>query len=364
MNITIVGGGNIGTQFTVHFAEKFNNVVLYTSKPQNFQKRIDIVDSDNNVIHFTDNYIVTNSKKIAFSNADVILVTVPAFAMKRIAEDILPFVHKGFKIICVPGTGGVEWVFRKCINSGAELFGLQRVPSVARLLKYGSVVKCTGYRNNLYLGAISSKKSLDEICKLISSVFNIPCNPLPNYLSVTLTPSNPILHTSRLYSIFHDYKDGKIYDKQTLFYEDWTNSSSKILFAMDQELQVICKNLKEFDLKYVISLKQHYESNTIQQLTNKITSISSFKGLNTPMIQVQNGYAPDFTSRYFTADFPYGLAILVQIGDLLGTDCTTMKKVLSWYKKIQPDITCFNFKDYKILNRKDFIDSYSHKEGD
>ena len=43
MKITIVGGGNIGTQFAVHCAEKGHNVTVYTSTPKLFKKRLNIV---------------------------------------------------------------------------------------------------------------------------------------------------------------------------------------------------------------------------------------------------------------------------------------------------------------------------------
>ncbi|MBR4376501.1 MAG: NAD(P)-binding domain-containing protein, partial [Spirochaetia bacterium] len=38
MKITIVGGGNIGTQFAIHCAEKGHDVVIFTSKPEKFSK--------------------------------------------------------------------------------------------------------------------------------------------------------------------------------------------------------------------------------------------------------------------------------------------------------------------------------------
>ena len=40
MKITIVGGGNIGTQFAVHCAEKGNEVKIYTSTPKLFSKHL------------------------------------------------------------------------------------------------------------------------------------------------------------------------------------------------------------------------------------------------------------------------------------------------------------------------------------
>ena len=42
MNITIVGGGNIGTQFAVHAASKGHQVTIFTSKPEKWSRRINV----------------------------------------------------------------------------------------------------------------------------------------------------------------------------------------------------------------------------------------------------------------------------------------------------------------------------------
>ena len=38
MNVTIVGAGNVGTQFATHCAEKGNKVTIYSSKPEKSAK--------------------------------------------------------------------------------------------------------------------------------------------------------------------------------------------------------------------------------------------------------------------------------------------------------------------------------------
>ncbi len=87
--------------------------------------------------------------------------------------------------------------FKDAISKGAIVFGLQRVPSVARLEKYGECVCATGYRKELYVAALPSKYT-KEVCSLLSDGLQMQCEPLPNYLNLTLTPSNPILYTTRL----------------------------------------------------------------------------------------------------------------------------------------------------------------------
>lgn len=357
MNITIVGAGNIGTQFAVHCAEKGHNVIIYGSRPEEVQKELEIVDETGKVLHKGIIKKATRVAAEAFSNAEVIFVTMPAYCMKKIALEIAPFVKSHVKIGLVPGTGGGECAFRKCIEKGAVIFGLQRVPSVARLVKYGKQVCAIGYRSELNVGALPSHYG-EECRRLVEEIFQIPCNVVKEYLSLTLTPSNPILHTSRLRILFKDYKDGMLYDKVPLFYEEWDNETSELLMRCDEELQCICKKLTMFDLNDVKSLKIHYESDTPEELTDKIRSIKGFKGLKSPVKQIGDKYIPDFSSRYFTADFPYGLFILLQVGNMVNIDIPNMKEVYEWYRSVTDLENEFSFEEYDIKNLSDFKSFY------
>lgn len=40
MNITVIGGGNIGTQFAVHSSDKGHSVKMFTSNPSRFSKHL------------------------------------------------------------------------------------------------------------------------------------------------------------------------------------------------------------------------------------------------------------------------------------------------------------------------------------
>lgn len=66
-------------------------------------------------------------------------------------------------------------------------------------------------------------------------------------------------------------------------------------------------------------------------------SIKSLQGLKTPMIECENGYIPNFECRYFTADFPYGLAIIKQIADMAGIEVPSITKLFSWYEEKVPN---------------------------
>ena len=357
MKITVVGGGNIGTQFAVHCAEKGHEVTVFTSTPEVFDREISIVDEIGAVTHKGRIRLATSDPEKAFPTAELILVTVPATAMRDIAGTIFEHTFRQTMIGVVPGNGGSECAFGKCIERGNTFWGMERVPAIARLVKKGKSVRSTGYRDELHVSAIPANRG-DECAKLVGDIFDMKTICIPNYLNLTMTPSNPILHTSRLRVILKDWHEGVVLDRLPLFYEDWDDESSELLIACDNEVQEICGALSGFDLKYVRSLKDHYGCSTVETMTKKIASIPAFKGLATPATAVEGGFIPDLHSRYFTADFSYGLNIIKQIGDFAGVSTPNINEILAWYKEIAVETQEFRYSDYGILTYEDFVSFY------
>ena len=353
MNITIVGGGNVGTQIAVHCAAKGHCVTVYTSKYKQFSEELNIVNQNGEITLSGKIDNATDNTKEAFSDADVIFVTVPAFYMEKAAGEIIPYVKEGCYVCLIPGTGGGECAFKDIIDKGAVICGLQRVPSVARLVEYGKTVRAIGYRDVLHISTLPHAES-ERFATIISGIFDKTCEVLPNYLNLTMTPSNPILHTTRLRSIFKDYTQGKVYERLPLFYEEWDDDTSELLFRCDEEVQNVCNAMEEFDLSQVKSLKVHYESYDVPAFSAKIRSIDGFKGLTTPSKKTEKGLIPDLDSRYFTADFSYGLSILIQIASFAGVEVPKMKEVFEWYNNIRIHEGEFNYASYGIETYRQF----------
>lgn len=106
MNITIVGGGNIGTQFAVHCAHAQHAVTMFTSKPERFSKTVRCLDAQGKETCRGELSGITSDPEAAFSQAQVIFVTVPADCMAQYARLITPYVRPGMMIGLIPGTGG------------------------------------------------------------------------------------------------------------------------------------------------------------------------------------------------------------------------------------------------------------------
>ena len=131
-NIAVIGGGNIGTQFACICVSKGYKVNAFSSKPELYDGILEVVDEFEKVTVGKLNK-VTDDIGEAVDGCQIIIITHPAFRLMEVADQLLPYIKEDMNICVLPGTGGAEFAFRECMKAGATLFGLQRVPTVARL---------------------------------------------------------------------------------------------------------------------------------------------------------------------------------------------------------------------------------------
>lgn len=333
MKVTVVGAGNMGLAMTAYMAINHKaEVTLFTNKKIN-QLRLNIVEKS--MVEKAEGFCVTGDPQIAFSDADLIFVTYPAFLRKKFIEDHQDFFHEGSYLGFVPGYGGAEYYCVDLIRRGVTIFGLQRVPYVARASSndQGIVAGILSSKKELFVGSIPKEKTL-EIAGIVEDLLDIPVNELKEYLSITLAPSNPLLHITGLYGVFQDYQEGQLFDAPLRFYEEWNNKTSEILFEYDRELQEICRKLLPLDMSEVVSLPIYYESPTPEKMTQKLKSIESFKAVMVPLKAVEKGYVPDLSSRMFIEDYPFGVCIIKDFALITGVRTPTVDLMLEFYERL------------------------------
>lgn len=344
MDIAIIGGGNIGTLMAAEFAAKGHAVTVLTSNPSAWSTHLEVFEADGRKVCEGDLACVTCDLATAVDGADMVWVTYPTFMLEELAASLLPLLTPRQWLGVVPGNDA-EFIFGPHVAAGGVLFGLQRVHSVARIKEKGRSVYMLGRRTSgLHVAALPSARTA-EVARTVSDLFDLPVECLPTYLAETLTPSNPILHTCRIFNMFRDWEPGVSYDRNFLFYEEWNDEASELLIECDAELQRVCRALEGHlgcDLSGVKSLLEHYESTDAASLTAKISSIPGFKGLTSPMVEDGEGrWVPDFDSRYFKADFSYGMKAILDIAHLVGVPAPRIEEVYSWYRATAGEGPCF-----------------------
>lgn len=332
MTICICGGGGLGHTIAGYISAKNKFTVnILTQRPQLWHHRIEITDCYQKTFdgHLA---IISDHPEDVIPQSDIILLCLPGFAIEDELRRIKPYLNNRQSIGSVVSSTGFFFIAHKILSPINGLFGFQRVPFISRVDTYGQKASLLGYKKELKLGTEFIFEPDELICSL-SEMLDTPIVHTPSYLEVSLSNSNPLLHPARLYNLFKDYKPGIYYPEQFMFYEDWNNTSSELLIACDQEFFQILKKLP-VKTEEIIPLLDYYESKDSINLTKKIRSITAFKGLKAPMQFIgPNKYVPDFSNRYFTEDFPFGISIIKQLASCTHTPTPFIDIIIEWGNK-------------------------------
>ncbi len=340
-NICIVGAGNEGHYLMAELGQDSDlSISVLTSNATNFGNVIESHNVQTGKVTVGKIAKVSTNPADVISSADLIIFTVPSHVCEYYLQKIYSFVQEKTVLGFIPGTGGVEFLTQKLVkNKHCSIFGSQRVPSGTKVLERGHSVNALEKRRDIRIASIPNRIN-NDVCNFISNALDIKTIALPNWLSVTFTPSNPILHTSRLYGLFHNYQEGMVWREHLSFYKNWDDLSSKMLLGCDDELKQCLAKLSHFDFSGIALLRKHYEIDTVEgkddveRMTKKIRSLIYLKDYAPMCKNVDGNFMPDFKSRYFVEDFPFGLAIIRAFCKVCDVQTPHIDTVLQWYDNL------------------------------
>ncbi|KAF0682814.1 Aste57867_25113 [Aphanomyces stellatus] len=342
--VAICGGGNGAHVAAGYLASKGIRVHVLTRQPELWDDEIRITtagssweDKGEIVGRLT---LVTSSAKHAIPTADIVFVAAPANAHPAILDKIAPYVKPGCMLGALFAQGGFDWAAKRALGTdGLDrlqlLFGLQNIPWICKATSYGKQAKIIGPKKSLYVAAYPVERK-DAAARVMEDLFDIPCATVANFLNLTLTPSNQIIHPARYYAIFRDWDGKRTYTKAELaarrgltLYADFDEFSAEQLSMLDNELQqvklALLQRFPALDLSDVLPM----DARVVKQYGADVADRSSLKaifatnlgyaGCNTPLKEISPGqFHPAVESRLFWEDIPYGLCILKNMAEMLG----------------------------------------------
>lgn len=305
--ICLCGGGGLGHTCAAQLSYKAHKrVTLLTGHPQAWAPDIAVHTPTGETLHGHLSYI-SDDPKSTVQTADLVLLCVPAFLVEKTLLQIRPYLRPETIVGAIVGNTGFFFFAHQHLPASTPLFAFQRVPYISRVIQYGKEAALLGDKDELLVATENIAEPL-LFCECLTQWFQIPTRLLSSFYEVTLSNSNPILHTGRLYSLWKDW-DGRPYPTCPLFYKDWDDACSALEVQMDREFFALLHAL-QVDTTHIDTLLEHYEATTPSQMTSKLQSIASLSTILAPMKAVEGGFVPDFQSRYFTEDFPFGLRFL------------------------------------------------------
>lgn len=325
--ICICGGGNLGHVCAGFLsAQPDVEVNLLTTHPDLWSSTIEIDDPDGKTYHGHLSCISSVPAEVLL-DVDIVLLCLPGYAIHPILQKIAPYLSESVWVGSVVSSTGFFFEAMKVLPKN-PLFGFQRVPFISRITEYGHRAALKGYKKSL---SVAVEQTIDKqlVRQTLQNLFAVPVTLMESYYEVSLSNSNPLLHPARLYTMWKDWHPGVVYEKNPFFYSDWTLEASELLIKMDEEFQALLRALHIRE-RAIPTILDYYECSDAESLTQKFHDIPAFKGILSPMIQTAEGFIPDFHSRYFTEDFPYGMRYIVDLANENNIDIPVIQTVYDW----------------------------------
>lgn len=326
--VCIIGGGSLGHVIAGYLsATKDVRVNVLTQRPSLWNTTLKVTLPEGEELS-ANLHLVTDNPDDALKDCSIALLCLPGYAIREQLERIRPYVSETTFVGSVFSSTGFFFHAHEILSKDVPLWGFQRVPFIARTTKYGHSAKLLGYKVSHNI-VVEHCTDVEIFRSKIEHLFDAPVHLLRHYYEATLTNSNPLLHTSRLYTMFAGENEGKIFPRMIYFYEEWTIEAAQLLIDMDEEFFRLLDVLP-VRKGYLPRILDYYESTDADSLARKLSSIQGFKAITSPMKETETGWLPDFNSRYFTEDFLCGLYYIWKLAHEKGIYTPNINKVYQW----------------------------------
>ena len=293
---------------------------------------------------------VTTDARTAVEDADIVIITVPAHARPQTLQAIAPHLSssKPVYVGAIPGFCGFDWLAEATLADRPNLviWGMKDVPHTAFELTPGRSIKMGGSKSRLYVAthARESQESRQRLEEILTVLYGPCVTMLDNYLEITLTPGNPIMHSSVIYGLIGPFGQWhrKIFPQRMCWWTECPELGAYFLERMDQESQDLCAVISQrmgIDLSSVKSLKQEIVEAYGEQIRDQSSMLSilrtnqAYNDILAPMVPADGnraGYVIERESRAFNEDVAYGLVLLVEMAKRFELKVPYIEEVLQW----------------------------------
>lgn len=357
--IVIVGGGSSAHVLIPFLSKEYQNINILTSKPLLWKNKIvaEWQNMDGSVKKIFEGNLKKASSEASdlIPEADIIIFCMPVYKYNEALESITPHISKNKKVLLgtIYGQGGFNWMvdsFKKKYNlPKTKVFAIGLIPWIARIKEYGSIGITYGPKA-VNVIAFEDKNDFLEHGDFLNTLcfdhFNTgQFKQADNFLSLTLSVDNQIIHTTRMYGLYQ-VSGGKWNSEKDVpyFYKDYDDLSANLLAQLDEDYTKVRNKIIEkypecnfeFMLNYLDLERLSYQSCNENIKDSFITS-QTLGAIKTPIVKKDNHYELDKNHRFFFDDIYYGLVITKWIAEKLNVEVKTIEEILIWAEDMLQD---------------------------
>ncbi len=325
--VAILGAGNGGITAAADLSQRGFEVSLY--QHPDFAKSLEGIKKKGEILlqepNKEDKYykvdLVTTDIQKAIENAQIVMLTIPGFAMETYTELLAPVIGDN-QIILINGAASMGAI--RFINKAKEM-GIEKKFKIAETnsLTYGTRAFADEARvelslrvKKIFLG-VYPKCDTDEVFNICSKLYDCFVKA-KNIWHVTLENGNPEVHPGPclLNAGRIDYSNGEFW----FYKEGITKHTVNVLRAIEKERLALGKAFG-FDLEDAIESRYNRgyfkeKDKDLQTLFNESEVFTAIKG---PL---------NVHSRYFTEDISTGLVLWSSLGKALNVDTPNIDSVI------------------------------------
>ena len=374
--LVICGGGSSAHTLIPFLKDSIFEVSILTTHPDKWAKSIELewLDPSGKILetYSGDLKKASNNPKDLIPEADYIVFCMPVHQYRVCLQQIAPFINKRKTVFIgtVYGQAGFNWMVdeiklkNNLTNIVTFAFGL--LPWICRIIKYGQKGVTYGGKAMNY-AACYPKQYFSQLDEELFEQIGYKwfgkghTEQSENFLSLTLSVDNQIIHTSRCYGLFKVY--GPVWQKKEdvpMFYKDYDDVSAKLLTGLDADYSKIREEIKRrYQLKnfkhmldYLALERFSYQSQNTDVKESFVTS-QTLVSIATPVVQNNDGlWEVDRNHRFFLDDIYYGNCIAKWMAEQLCIETPTINEILHWAQVVRHEeiIDCNN---HLMLDSKD-----------
>ncbi|MFK4784364.1 NAD/NADP octopine/nopaline dehydrogenase family protein [Fusobacterium sp. MFO224] len=351
--ITIVGGGSSAHVLAPFFSSLNYEVTVLTRRPEVWKQKVSVEFQDEfgklkRQVKGTLKKITSDTAE-AVNRADIIILCLPVAKYFNMLMRIAEHLDKDREVFIgmLYGQGAVDLMFEEVKNKfnlkNMVYFSYGLIPFICRTKKYGEIGITYGAKTNNVV-AVNPKEKFNELEEIFLSkvcyyFFNDEkVHQSDNFISLTLSASNQLIHISRMYGLYFKNKDGWEKEEDVpYFYKDYDEYSAKIFEDLDEDYEKIREKIRKMypneDFKYMtrylelVNFSYGFSNKNIQE---SFTTSKTLNQIKTPIMLEDDRYVLDKKSRFFTDDIFYGLAIAKWFAIEYDIEVPTIDTLLKW----------------------------------
>ena len=360
--LVVCGGGNSAHILIPLLEESIFDVYVYTSRPQEWSSVVELEwqDGQGMVLDTYTGHIknASNNRQELFSDADYVVFCMPVHKYRVALHEIAPYLNRDKNVfVCTCyGQGGWNWMVNE-IKRAYNLpnlipFAFGLIPWICRIAEYGKKGITYGIFKKNNFAAVSpqyyfrqiTEEFINPICH--NRIVDMKIWQSPNFLSLTLSVDNQIIHTSRCYGLYKVH--GLCWDKREdipWFYKDYDDISAQLLCALDSDYSCIRNEIRRRfpnnDYSYMrdyMELERFGYESGITDIKASFVDFGTLGTIQTPVVKNKDGkWEIDNNYRFFLDDIYYGNCIAKWMAERMDLTTPTIDNILRWAQLVRKE---------------------------